>query len=178
MSLSGTIAIRWVVLDPTDDESILVQVMAWCCQATSHYMKQCWPRYLSPYGITRLQLDKADLYYNFFIVECLLLHRDTRRLNCHTYEFLVCHYKSNSYKNRCWMAIADTVVPTAQYDASLQNGHLMAVILHLLSPPTNYEIWPDASHSPPTGASSKTENLFLFWKYAGTAKHRLQKLQA
>ena len=26
----------------TDDLSTLVQIMAWCCQATSHYLKQCW----------------------------------------------------------------------------------------------------------------------------------------
>ena len=32
---------------------LLVQVMAWCRQATSHYLSQCWPRYQSPYGVTR-----------------------------------------------------------------------------------------------------------------------------
>ena len=25
--------------------------MAWCHQATSHYLGQCWPRSMSPYGI-------------------------------------------------------------------------------------------------------------------------------
>ena len=25
-------------------------VMAWCRQATSHYLSQCWPRSMSPYG--------------------------------------------------------------------------------------------------------------------------------
>ena len=29
--------------------------MAWCREATSHYMSQCWPRYLSPYGVTSPQ---------------------------------------------------------------------------------------------------------------------------
>ena len=29
--------------------------MAWCHQATSHYLSQCWPRLLSPYGVTRPQ---------------------------------------------------------------------------------------------------------------------------
>ena len=29
--------------------------MAWCHQATSHYLNQCWPRSMSPYGITRPQ---------------------------------------------------------------------------------------------------------------------------
>ena len=31
-------------LDFTDDQSTLVQVMAWCCQATSHNLSQCWPK--------------------------------------------------------------------------------------------------------------------------------------
>ena len=42
-------------LDLTDDKSTLVQVLAWCRQATSHYLSQCWPRFMSPNGITRPQ---------------------------------------------------------------------------------------------------------------------------
>ena len=42
-------------LDFTDDQPALVQVMAWCRQATSHYLSYCWPRSMSPYGITRPQ---------------------------------------------------------------------------------------------------------------------------
>ena len=30
-------------VDHTDDKSTLVQVMAWCRQAASHYLSQCWP---------------------------------------------------------------------------------------------------------------------------------------
>ena len=41
-----------------DNQSTLVQVMAWCRQATSHYLSQCWPRSLSPYGVTRPQWVK------------------------------------------------------------------------------------------------------------------------
>ena len=48
-------------LDPTDDKSILVQVMAWCRQATSHYLSQRWPRCLSPYGVTRPQWVNSSL---------------------------------------------------------------------------------------------------------------------
>ena len=50
------IALIWMSLDFTDDQSSLVQVMAWCRQATSHYLSQCWPRSLSPYGVIRPQL--------------------------------------------------------------------------------------------------------------------------
>ena len=53
--ISCEIALIWMSLDFTDDQSTLVQVMAWCRQATSHYLSQCWPRSLSPYGITRPQ---------------------------------------------------------------------------------------------------------------------------
>ena len=44
--------LRWMPQDLTDDKSKLVQVMAWCPQATSHYLNQCWPRPPTPYGVT------------------------------------------------------------------------------------------------------------------------------
>ena len=56
--ISYKIALRWTSLDLTDDKSTLVQVMAWCRQAPSHYLSQCWPRSLSSYGITRPQWVK------------------------------------------------------------------------------------------------------------------------
>ena len=46
-------ALRWMLRDLTDDRSALVQVMAWCHQATSHFLGQCWPRFLWPYSVTR-----------------------------------------------------------------------------------------------------------------------------
>ena len=53
--ISYEIALRWMPQDLTDDKSTLVQVMAWCRQATSHYLSQFWPRFLSPNGVTRPQ---------------------------------------------------------------------------------------------------------------------------
>ena len=58
--ISCEIALIWMSLDFTDDQSTLVQVMAWCRQATSHYLSQCWPRSLSPYGATRPQWVNAS----------------------------------------------------------------------------------------------------------------------
>ena len=49
----------WMSLDFIDDQSTLVQVMPWCRQATSHYLSQCWPRSLTPYGVTRPQWVKG-----------------------------------------------------------------------------------------------------------------------
>ena len=55
LSISCEIALRRMPQNPFDDKSTLVKVMAWCCQATSHYLNQLWPRFMSPYGITRPQ---------------------------------------------------------------------------------------------------------------------------
>ena len=53
--ISCEIAQIWMLLDLTDDKSISVQVMAWCRQATSHYLSQCWPRSMLPNGVSRPQ---------------------------------------------------------------------------------------------------------------------------
>ena len=55
---SCEIALIWMSLDLNDDQSTLVQVMACCRQATGHYLSKCWPRSLSPYGVTRPQWVK------------------------------------------------------------------------------------------------------------------------
>ena len=59
--ISCEIALIWMSLDFTDDQSTLVQVMAWCRQATSHYLNQCWPRYPTPFGVTRPQWVNGPL---------------------------------------------------------------------------------------------------------------------
>ena len=69
--ISYEIALRWMPLDLID-KSTLVQVMAWCRQATSHYLSQCWPRSMSPNGVTRPPWvkDRAHLStFKFFILE-------------------------------------------------------------------------------------------------------------
>ena len=50
--------LRWMPQDLTDDKSTLVQVMAWCHQAASHYLNQCWPKSPMSYGVTRPQWVK------------------------------------------------------------------------------------------------------------------------
>ena len=54
-NISCKIVLKWMPMDLTDGKSTLVQVMAWCHQATSHYLSQCWPKSLSPYGVIRPQ---------------------------------------------------------------------------------------------------------------------------
>ena len=61
--ISCEIALIWMSVDFTDDQSTLVQVMAWCRQAASHYLSQCWPRSLMPYGVTRPQWVKDEMVW-------------------------------------------------------------------------------------------------------------------
>ena len=54
-SISCKIVLKWMPMDLTDGKSTVVYVMAWCRQATSHYLSQCWPSALSPYDVIRPQ---------------------------------------------------------------------------------------------------------------------------
>ena len=62
LSNSCETALRSMPQNPSDDKSTLVQVMAWCRQAASHYLSQCCPRSLSPYGVTRPQWVKENIH--------------------------------------------------------------------------------------------------------------------
>ena len=68
--ISCQLALRRISLDFTDGKSTLVQVMAWCHHATSHYLSQCWPRSLSPYGVTRPQW--VNVSWLFFLIKELI----------------------------------------------------------------------------------------------------------
>ena len=68
LGISCEIVLTWTPQDLADDKSTLVQVMAWCRQATSHYLSQCWPSSLSPYGVTRLQWVKLTQSSRDFLV--------------------------------------------------------------------------------------------------------------
>ena len=69
-SISCKIALRGMSLDRTDDNATLAQVMAWCRQATSHYLSQCWPRSLLPCGITSPQWVNTLILFHLFIAIC------------------------------------------------------------------------------------------------------------
>ena len=86
--ISCEIALIWMSLDFTDDQSLLVQVMAWCRQATSHYLSQCWPRSLTLYGVTRpLWVTPSSLkskhfhYDELFITGCTGSYRNDKWVN-------------------------------------------------------------------------------------------------
>ena len=48
------ILLKFASESSVDKKSTLVQLMAWCCRATSHYMTQSWQSHVMRYGITGL----------------------------------------------------------------------------------------------------------------------------
>ena len=65
-SNSYEIALGRMPFKPTGGKSTLVQVMAWCRQATSHYLCQCWYKSMSPCGVTSPQWVKP-------LIRCLFM---------------------------------------------------------------------------------------------------------
>ena len=61
------IAVRWTPQELPSEKSTLVQVLAWCHQAPSHYLSQCWPKFMSPYPITGPQWVSGWLSLTAFL---------------------------------------------------------------------------------------------------------------
>ena len=83
--------LRWIPRDFTDDKSTLVQVMAWCHQASSHYLNHCWPSSVPPYGITGPQWVK--LYEGSCITKLIPHESDVKPMTAHLV-FENCIWKS------------------------------------------------------------------------------------
>ena len=69
------IAMRWMPQHLIDYQSTLVKVMAWCRQATSHYLSQCWSRSLSPYDVARPQWVKSSEETQNLFAFCIISQR-------------------------------------------------------------------------------------------------------
>ena len=52
--------LKWVPQNHIDDKPTLVQVMSWCHLATSHYLSQCWPTSMLPYGHYMATMSKIS----------------------------------------------------------------------------------------------------------------------
>ena len=65
------IALIWKSLDFTDDQSTLVQVMAWCHPAASHNLSQCWHGFLLPYCVTLPQWVNISASSQWLTARCI-----------------------------------------------------------------------------------------------------------
>ena len=69
LNASCKVVVMWMPLNSSDGKSTLVQVMPWCYQAPSHYLRQCWHRSMSPYGITTPQLVNSWYSNNHVMIQ-------------------------------------------------------------------------------------------------------------
>ena len=79
--------------------------MAWCQQATSHYLSQCWPIFMSPYGITtKSHSVKKVISWNCFILfhHTIVTHIINHTHKAHKYSLLMHHIKIKSPANFLW----------------------------------------------------------------------------
>ena len=67
------ITLRWLSINFIDGESTSLREMAQSCQATSHYLCQCWLSSIPPYGITRPQWVQEKLARGLRRLELLIL---------------------------------------------------------------------------------------------------------
>ena len=77
---------QMIISRPTNDNSILVQVMVWCRQATSHYLSQYWPSSMSPYGVIMPQWVKQMMTINIYWWLISLVYHSTDR---HSYVYCI-----------------------------------------------------------------------------------------
>ena len=85
------IALRWMPRNHTNEKSTLIQVVAWGCHATSHYLNQCWPRCVTTYGVTRwLNISASCTRVNGFNTHSLFI----TAINFFFIFFFIFHYLS------------------------------------------------------------------------------------
>ena len=134
--ISYGIALRWLSLDLTGDKSTLVQGDAWCHQATSHHLSQCWSCSRSPYGIARSQTyvrevdlthgNKIDVYINV----CIIFPQGEIRVKfsnwnmaCHKWWFAICLTLKHRETHGCVVSTVATDVLVLKHQAiSIHNA--------------------------------------------------------
>ena len=97
--------------------------MAWCRQATSHYLGQCWPRSMAPYGVTRPQRVDASIDNNSAWLQILACRRTRVRQSSQPMSTQICDAKRRQWTqrvkpiglealNKLWIRVVITWVTT------------------------------------------------------------------
>ena len=82
-------------------KSTLVQVMALCIKATSHYLNQCWPRYSLPYDVTG-----PHWVNSLWQSDAIWRHRSGSIL---AQVMAFCLMAPSHYLNQCWLLIGEVL---------------------------------------------------------------------
>ena len=69
MGTSCEIVLRGILQNTFDEKLTLVQVKAWCREATSLYLIQCWPRSMSPCGVTKPKYQSPTIYIYIYALQ-------------------------------------------------------------------------------------------------------------
>ena len=96
---------RWIPKNTINKKLTSVQVMT-LMQATTHYLSQCWPRSMSPYGITMLHwVNSLWLSEKFekWIIQITATYSDANKLKI----TMVCHGRNHtvSWHNSCYVSL-------------------------------------------------------------------------
>ena len=125
----------WIPQDFIDDKSAFGEIMAWCCQATSYYLSQCWSRSMSPYGVTRPQwvklhdADKQKIQPPFLLDQYPLSVLQV--LRCVTLTMYHSQFMSQANTNQLCVVI-QFLATRSQNHFVLACAHLSVVILTLM----------------------------------------------
>ena len=130
-----------------DDKSTLVQVMAWCCQETSHYLSLCWFRSMSPYDVTRphrvnllkwiFKCTTSYLWHIFYFYWqlrplCHCFPHETLLNNSGTYISCYCVWSNGNditvFLTPCLLKFSENLMP-AQLLQSMPNFVAITVII-------------------------------------------------
>ena len=96
--ISCETAIRWLQQSFTGDKSTLIHVMAWCHQETSHFLSQCWPRSMLPFGINVPQWVNS-----LWPSDTIWRHKSGSTL---AQVKACCLMAPSHYLNQCWLIIS------------------------------------------------------------------------
>ena len=114
-------------MGPNNLRSTLVQLFAWCRQATSHYLRHCWPISVSSYDITREWLINTVIRIRMFLSKS---HWDVFKLSnktcgCHFRDqpVLVIHHFICISEKSLWLSWSKFILVAAIFPVAICNYH-------------------------------------------------------
>ena len=96
--------------------------MTWCREATSHFLNQCWPSFMSPYDVTRDQwvitIMPLTVYLTF--IETIRVHANIQilyegKIISHKMRRIVIYFDSSVSCNLKWESQEDGTVSQKRY---------------------------------------------------------------
>ena len=135
--------------NPIGDRSILVQVMAWCHQASNHYLSRCWPRSMwldhNELNVLQQALQLGSTFVGGLLFGALPIVDGTLWFYGPQNETPITKYEanideiSNDFKIMTLLATAGKTTPTPYLDSLIWNVKSLKLvkIVHLLISSTN-----------------------------------------